>query len=710
MPVRKAAVVAAADGTATGAALPGAAPVAGLRTPKTVTTVKKTVARPAAATASLDKPAPKVEARRLSRMSFSARPGAAGKASKIPLSQESTCSGGQRPRGIQAAAAAQLSDSQDTQPDQQSSAAGLQKAQPAAVVKKPKQQKVKVEQLTTSPTPARAVRTASSLQDASPVPKRQRVDHVPVAQAAEPRSAGHGAPGAPAPVQRVPGYVAATQGVRMELELLADVDGVSDLLATFPETITAALFRDRMPQWLGHFDLLQKLLSHAQQEALESARSDTAEAVLQQAREAGISFGRVLQHIVSGAPGCTAKAHTLEEELAKFAKAAEDGHCGLTGSSSGSNSSQLMSAKDASDAAAEIFSAFGGVEGYTAYLRQDIGISGADEPLNGGAAWQRLLAETEVATRLSTVPEEELRLLAINGVRCGGTGVHGHQLLEDVASKLMLRVAFGPLKRRIDYIAARVAWVLRQQKDAVLAEMEALSEGPSARFHSPLYKKHLAIMRSNKIACDLVYTAYDAAAAKVAEQVLRNLQGTLTAGCINPHIMMRPKTEPDMNPGQLKAKVAGTEDGTTGSADKATEAVSPKEEAQRRVKAEMALREGRVPEETSSSCLPSDLRDRVFEPSEVLQTMPSVEQMLKRAFAVLASILANQAFAFTDTAMSDLCRRRVDEAMSGIDFSPEQRRLVSLRHQEALAKLHKAEARLDSVHRCVAALRSAKFN
>merc|ERR1712014_272522 len=96
-------------------------------------------------------------------------------------------------------------------------------------------------------------------------------------------------------------------------------------------------------------------------------------------------------------------------------------------------------------------------------------------------------------------------------------------------------------------------------------------------------------------------------------------------------------------------------------------------------------------------------------PSDVLQTMPSVEHMLKKAFGVLASILANQAFAFSDTAMSDLCRRRIDEAMSGLDFTPEQRRLVSLRHQEAMSKLQKAETRLDTVHRCVSALRNASF-
>lgn len=51
-------------------------------------------------------------------------------------------------------------------------------------------------------------------------------------------------------------------------------------------------------------------------------------------------------------------------------------------------------------------------------------------------------------------------------------------------------------------------------------------------------------------------------------------------------------------------------------------------------------------------------------------------------------ILATQAYAFADAALTTLCRRQVDEAMNGIDFNPEQRHVLEGRHQElfALAK------------------------
>merc|ERR1719198_1653541 len=110
---------------------------------------------------------------------------------------------------------------------------------------------------------------------------------------------------------------------------------------------------------------------------------------------------------------------------------------------------------------------FNGPAGYAAYLRDHVKIPGADVPLNGGAAWQRLLAEIEVAMRLAHPPAEELANLMKAAVQAGGCSVHGHSRWDDVASKLLMSMAFDPLCRRIQYVAARVAWVLRQQKAAV---------------------------------------------------------------------------------------------------------------------------------------------------------------------------------------------------------------------------------------------------
>lgn len=438
----------------------------------------------------------------------------------------------------------------------------------------------------------------------------------------------------------------------------------------------AALCHERMPQWLAGLERLELRLSRSEQEAKEVELREAPEEVLRRARAAGLSFGRALQEIIGGAPGCSAGALALEEELLEFAAAAARGHC---------SAGPTLTADDAAESARELFASFNGVEGYAAYLKTAVRIPGAEEALNGGAAWRRLLAEVEVAMRLASPPQEELDRLLKAAVAAGGTGVHGHQRWEDVASKLMLSIAFVPLLRRVQYVTARVVWVLKHQKAAISEWMSTLSDGPAARFYSPLFAQHLSVLRASPIVRDLVFTAYDEAVATVGIQVLKNLSGTLLAASINPEIMLRPRTETSLEP-QLISSMPAMGSGRG-------------KEARRRVITEMQLRSG------PSTGLPRELQDRVFDPREAKQALPLVEYRLRQAFSVLADILANQAVAFSDAAMASLCRREVDEAMTAIDFSPEQRVVLSERHVELSDVARQVQERLRIVRRATVVLR-----
>jgi len=510
----------------------------------------------------------------------------------------------------------------------------------------------------------------------------------------------------------------------------------------------AALCAERVPQWMSQLERLELRLTKAQREAREMEYRESSEEVLRKARSVGLSFGRALQHVIGGTPGCTAAAMTLEEEIMEFANAAAKGLCDI-GDGVGPG---VVSSKDAKTAAEDLFARFGGVTGYTNYLKDQVRISGADVPLNGGAAWQRLLAEVEVAMRLAHPSQEDLNGLMLAAVRCGGTGVHGHQRWEEVASKLMLGVSFEPLRRRVRYVATRVVWVLKHQKATVSEWMSTLADGPASRFYSPLFTEHLEILRTYPIVRELVFSAYDRAASAIGEQVLKNLEGTLVAACINPDVMLRPSTEPELVEGREQdassteaPPAVGPDTGSAGGAGAAagnsaaaatpgrtlssgalltrstssanlptpgrarsaaalaaaatSVARKPTVESRNRVASEMQRR---------SDCvggLPVQLRDRVFEPGEAVDTMPYVEGKLRRAFAVLARILANQAFAFADTSMTYLCQRRVDEAMTTIDFSPDQKRALSIRHEELDGIAKQVEQRLAGVRRCIATFR-----
>eukprot|EP00913_Durusdinium_trenchii_P022993 g21589.t1 len=186
-------------------------------------------------------------------------------------------------------------------------------------------------------------------------------------------------------------------------------------------------------------------------------------------------------------------------------------------------------------------------------------------------------------------------------------------------------------------------------------------------------------MRSSPIVRDLVYDAYDGAVGAVGEQLMKNLTGTLTAACINPELMLRPQTETELDLKGLNKE-------------------APKED---RVLKEMRRRAG--------DCgLAGKLQDRVFEPKEVKSAAPLVAVRLQRAFASLAGILATQAYAFADASLTTLCRREVDEAMNGIDFSDEQRRVLEARHRELYEAVKEVDGRLNSVKRCLLSLRGAR--
>lgn len=436
----------------------------------------------------------------------------------------------------------------------------------------------------------------------------------------------------------------------------------------------AALCNERVPQWLASMNRTETRISRAHKEASEVGENESTVEILRRAQAAGLSFGRAFQHVMGGTPGCGAGARTLEEELSEFAAAAASGQC-----PAGKDVSGTLVAS----AAAEVFAAFDGVEGYAAYLRDTVCVPGAEVPLNGGAAWHRLLSEIEVSMRLAHPRPEELAALTVAAVQAGGTGVHGHQRWDDVAGKLLLTIAFEPLRRRIRYVAARVAWTLRQQKETVSEWMSSLGDGPAARMYSPLFSQHLQLLRSSPITRSLVFGAFNKAADGIADLLRKNMESTLSAGCMNPDLMLRPRTLLDLEPAAPAAKSGRA------SACRA------------RVIDEMRRRSG------PSGGLPLQLRDRVFEPREAAQALPYVELRLRKAFSVLANSLANQAYAFAETSLDGLCRRDIEEAMAAVDFSSEQKRAVAARHAELSSKTRQLEDWLQGVRRCAATLQGA---
>lgn len=310
--------------------------------------------------------------------------------------------------------------------------------------------------------------------------------------------------------------------------------------------------------------------------------------------------------------------------------------------------------------------------------------------------------------RLAHPSEKDLASLAAAAVQAGGTSIHGHQRWDDVASKLLMSIAFKPLYKRIQYIAARVSWILRQQKAAVSDWLAMLADGPGHQMQSPLFAQHLEIMRSSPLTRDLVFQAYDRACEAAAARLLQILESTLTAGCLNASSVLRPNTKPSVTNEVNAVQPAPTlaEGATSGRARpprrNASSAQNRGSEARKRVTAELERRT------SSSGGLLPNMRDRTFQPKQAKKAMALVESELKRAFSKLSNTLANQAVAFADTTLTTLCRRYMDEEMSAIRLDENQERAIGVRHAELKKQAAVIDGQVTTVHRCIAACQSAK--
>jgi hypothetical protein len=286
--------------------------------------------------------------------------------------------------------------------------------------------------------------------------------------------------------------------------------------------------------------------------------------------------------------------------------------------------------------------------------------------------------ELEVAMRLAHPAQEKLAGLALASVRCGGTGVRGHQYWEDVGKKLMISIGFQPLESHTRYIAARVVHALQQQKEVVVARMAS----------EPLHAKDIEFMRSNSFAYERIFYAYDSASREFAEHVLKLLQSSLTAGCISPDILLRAKTTPDVTEETEEqtavSKPSQEQTEEQKAVTKPVEEQSTKNgrlsKARQRVMAEIALRNSRG----SILCgvLPKQVRAAPFDPTNAFNMLPEIEKVLLRAFRELVTSLACQAVAFVNAGMTKFSCGAVDSAMETINFTPEQSKALTTRYHE----------------------------
>merc|ERR1712190_503603 len=150
--------------------------------------------------------------------------------------------------------------------------------------------------------------------------------------------------------------------------------------------------------------------------------------------------------------------------------------------------------------------------------------------------------------------------------------------------------------------------------------------------------------------------------------------------------------------------------GKTGTSDIATDAkplepgsISARErravEAKRRVKDEIAKRSG------CAGALPAHVGALIFEPKGATETLALVEAKLKTAFSKISFALANGIWSHSEYALTSLCKVRIDEAMGSLDYSADQKRVISTYHKDLIGKMRDLEDQCASIRKCTSKLR-----
>merc|ERR1719352_65896 len=150
---------------------------------------------------------------------------------------------------------------------------------------------------------------------------------------------------------------------------------------------------------------------------------------------------------------------------------------------------------------------FSGLEDYIDCLTTDFDVHAIGHKVNGGAQYQRVMKEVEIFLRFSEVAVETKKKDVIQARGVSMTSL----TWRDVVVKLLSNEAHLPLQRRVLYVGERIKWFFEKQKGCVIEFMDSLEGTPSANMFSPLYPKHVKLIKQNEMIKHLVFQTYDEA-------------------------------------------------------------------------------------------------------------------------------------------------------------------------------------------------------
>merc|ERR1712216_67000 len=384
--------------------------------------------------------------------------------------------------------------------------------------------------------------------------------------------------------------------------------------------------------------------------------------ILSTTRDCGTSFATALTHVMEGVLRLTEGRMTLQSELQEFHAYHE---------ALGNNDFDLLPSED-----------FCALPEYVDYLRNEIQVGAFDVEINGGAQFRRLMTEVEIFLRFSEIATETKKRDVIQA-----RGVSMSSLTwRDVVVKLLSNEAHTPLQRRVLYVGERIKRVFERQKEAVIEFMDSLEGTPSANMFSPLYPKHVKLIKQNAMIKHLVFQTYDDACKRQLQMFIDLFDNMLTSTFSNPWVFLKGATP---NPGD---------------SEDLQDAVLPSfDDTKMRIPSEIKSRSG------IEAILVKWLQDIPTESDQVDVAVDKVQQLVLKTYSFIRSQVCDQVELFAESFFKLPMMRRLEEDMSMIELSEQDKENFQNRRDNLGAQISVAQESLTEVNWCINRLNNFKI-
>jgi len=374
-------------------------------------------------------------------------------------------------------------------------------------------------------------------------------------------------------------------------------------------------------------------------------------------REAGMSFGRSLQHVMEGFISSEANRITLLEELQEFHE-----HHNMLGSSF-----PLLPSDD-----------FSCLEDYCQTLEHEIHLPSVNVEVNGGAQFRRMMAEVEIFCRFA---ELTLETKEVDVIQAKGVGVHDITW-SDVVKKLLISEAHQPMRTKIKYVAERIAFFFKSQKPVCLDFMFKIIGTSEEKMFSALFPKYAAAIHANEFVRHMIYECFDRAVERQKDQFLTLFYNTLTSVFANPWVFLK----------KASAEVTG---------DELDDLTLPTfEDSKKRVPQEIDARLG------IENILQRWLAKIPTEMTKIEIAVDMGQMLLLKTFQFIRCNISDQIDLYAESFFKLPMLRRLEEDMRAIELSDTQMELQQEKTADLAQEFATIEKKLKTLESCDATLRA----